>query len=444
MKKSALPKPSVCFYFQVHQPYRLSETSFFNDDPNFDYFKGPSKSTNQFVFEKVAKKCYIPATKLILELLKTHPEFRVAYSISGVFIDQCEEFGEIGKQVLSLFQKIAKTGQAEFLGETYFHSLSFLYAKEEWADQIALHAKKIKTLFGKTPKIFRNTELIYNNEIAEFIRQMGFHGILAEGWDPLLEGREPNYVYWPHKMEIHPEDARIAKKYAIEKVKKQIPVLLKNYKLSDDIAFRFGNKGWKEHPLTADKFANWVEATPADTVNLFMDYETLGEHQWEDTGIFEFLKHLPSKLLEKGILFRTPSETLAAFEPKEEYNVPYYLSWADTDRNLSAWLENDIQKSALGELSDFEKKIFSYKQEKNSELQKILRDFRKLQTSDHLYYMSTKYFNDGDVHKYFSPYSSDHSPYEAYIHFMNVMRQLRQRLEMYLTSKIKLMKSKKF
>lgn len=423
---------NICFYFQVHQPYRLSETSFFDEDESGHLFHGPQNATNRDIFEKVARKCYLPATRMLLELLEKYPEFRVSFSLSGVFLDQCEEYGAIGKEVLFLFKEIAKTGQAEILCETYFHSLAFLFSKEEYGAQIQLQAKKIEKLFGQKPKVFRNTELIYNNDLAEFIRQMGFESMLAEGWDQYLGGRSPNHLYQSHSVEIHKEDSRIAKKHKIGRAKKQFPVLLKNYKLSDDIAFRFSNKGWEEHPLTVDKYVHWLNATEGETINLFMDYETLGEHQWEDTGIFEFLRHLPQKCLENGIGFRTPSETIKALEIQGVYDVPHYMSWADTDRDLSAWLENEIQKSALEEIAGLEGLIHPHKENTDEEMGKLLEEFRRLQTSDHFYYMCTKYFQDGDVHKYFSPYESEHSPYEAYIHFMNTLRKLHKRLNTYL------------
>ncbi len=214
-----------------------------------------------------------------------------------------------------------------------------------------------------------------------------------------------------------------------------MPVLLKNYRLSDDIAFRFSEKSWIDHPLTVEKFLHWADQTEGETINLFMDYETIGEHQWEDTGIFEFFKHLPKKCLDKNIGFRTPSETIKQLKSVDTYDVPHYLSWADTDRDLSAWLENDIQKSALQELSKLEKTLHQHKNLKNTTMQKIISDFRKLQTSDHLYYMCTKYFQDGDVHKYFSPYDSPHSPYDAYIYFMNAVRKIYDRIEEFIGEK---------
>lgn len=423
---TSFPK-SICFYFQVHQPYRLSDCSFFHTHGQINHFEGPEKFRNKDVFEKVARKCYLPATELFLELLKKYPEFRVSFSLSGVFLEQCQEYPELGKKVLKLFQKIAKTGRAEFLAETYFHSLSFLYSKQEYAEQIHMHSRKIEELFGVTPKVFRNTELIYNNELAEFIRQMGYQGMIAEGWDHYLDGETPNVLHAAKPVFLNEDDFAIAKSYKIQgEIQNPLPLLLKNYKLSDDLAFRFGNKGWEEYPLDAPKFAAWLDAEPGETINLFMDYETIGEHQWEDTGIFEIFRHLPEHMLKRNIGFHTPSEAIERLTHSKHYDVHHYLSWADSERDLSAWLENDIQKSALDELTKMEQLFHPHKSSDKKELQALLHDFRKMQTSDHLYYMCTKYWSDGDVHKYFSAYDS---PYEAYINFMNTLRLLKKQLE---------------
>ncbi|MBI5414184.1 polysaccharide deacetylase family protein [Candidatus Peregrinibacteria bacterium] len=439
MKNS--PNKRVCLYFQVHQPYRLAECSFFKKRGEVDHFAGPEKYRNRDIFEKVARKCYIPATKLFLELVKKYPEFRVSYSISGVFLEQCEEYQELGKEILDLFRKLAETGQVEFFAETYFHSLSFLYSKEEFAEQIKLHMKKIKQLFGYTPKVFRNTEFIYNNEIGEFIRQMGFKGMLVEGWDHFLRGQNPHEILGAYPVPIHPEDTKIAQTFSLsKKSEKVLPLLLKNYKLSDDLAFRFSDRNWSEYPLNAPKFATWIDQIYGETINLFMDYETIGEHQWEDTGIFEIFRHLPEELLKRNIGFHTPSEAIKHLPIRGTYDVPHYLSWADTERNLSAWLENDIQKSALEALSECEKLFHPHKKSRKKEVQKLLHDFRKMQTSDHLYYMSTKYWNDGDVHKYFSAFES---PYEAYIHFMNTLRMMKEQfVEITLSAKRKVQNTK--
>lgn len=416
---------NICFYFQVHQPYRLREVSFFEDDPQ-DMFAGPPDYLNVDIFNKVADKCYLPATKLFLHLAETDPDFRVSYSLSGVFLEQCEQYPEKGKEVLDLFKRLYDTGRCEFLAETYSHSLTYLYSKQEFAEQIKMQMAKLKQLFGAVPTVFRNTELIYRNDVGEFIRQMGFKGMVCEGWDQYLHGSSPHFVRRAHPAELHPEDAKIAKKYAVSKKPvNELPLLLKSYRLADDVAFRFGNKQWNEWPMTTGKYAQWLGIAEGETINLFMDYETIGEHQWEDTGIFQFFEHLPKELKHHNIGFRTPSETITHAELHGVYDVPHFLSWADTERDLSAWLENDLQHDALEELSRVEGMLHEYKASTDPYVLHLLDTFRKLSTSDHLYYMCTKYWSDGDVHKYFSPYGS---PYEAYICFMNAMRVLQQRV----------------
>ncbi len=425
--KNQRQNKTVCFYFQVHQPYRLSKCNVFEIGEKENYFYGPNRFENQAVFEKVAKKCYLPTNALILEMLENNPEFRVSYSFSGIFLDQCANFGEIGKEVLDSFKKIVATGRAEILAETYYHSLSWLFSKKEFAEQIRKHQQAIYRIFRKKPTVFRNTELIYNNEIAEFIREMGFKGILAEGWDHYLQWRSPNFLYNPEKVALHPEDLKIAKHYGLkQRTYKDIALLLKNYKLSDDIAFRFSNRTWSEWPLTADKYAAWVDSCEGNTMNLFMDYETFGEHQWEDTGIFEFMRHLPKELAKRKIGFMTPSETIKAYAPVGRVDIPYLMSWADMERDLSAWCSNEMQNSALKRIFDLEsnliKAIADMPKKKQEE---ILDTWRKLQTSDHFYYMCTKYWSDGDVHAYFSPYES---PYDAYITYMNTLSDFEHKL----------------
>lgn len=417
------PNKTICFYFEVHQPYRLSKCNAFEIGQKQDYFEGPTDYQNKKVFEKVANKCYLPTNKLMLELLKKHPEFRVSYSLSGVFLEQCLEYGEIGKQVLDSFKKIFKTGQAEVLSETYYHSLAWLFSKDEFAQQIEKHSKLIYKLFRKKPTIFRNTELIYNNEIAEFVREMGYKGILAEGWDYYLDWRSPNFLYQPYKVALHAEDRKIAQKHRIRKtLPKNFNLLLKNYKLSDDIAFRFSDRGWSEWPLDVGKYTSWLDAMDGNTINLFMDYETFGEHQWEDTGIFEFIRHLPGEALKKNIGFKTPSETIKAYKSVGEVDVPHLMSWADMERDLSAWCSNQLQESALKRIFDIEHEIKANLEKIDDEL---IHDWRKMQTSDHFYYMCTKYWNDGDVHAYFSPYES---PYDAFITYMNTLTDFEQKL----------------
>jgi len=386
---------SVCFYFQVHQPNRLRRYSIFDTESNyFDDYK------NAQICRKVAHKCYLPANRLILNLIREFEgRFKVAYSITGVVLDQMEEYAP---EVLSTFHALAETGCVEFLSETYHHSLSFLYSREEFAEQIQMHRHRIGELFGQEPTVFRNTELIYNNDLAHFISEMGFKGIICEGADHILGYRSPNYVYTPHQCS-------------------GLKLLLKNYRLSDDIAFRFSNRDWPEWPLTAPKFSQWISDVNGNgyTVNLFMDYETLGEHQWEDTGIFDFLAHLPGEVLKHPDNdFKTPSEVIRDYQPVGEIDVPHMISWADIERDLSAWLGNAMQSNALHEIYQLEQQV------KQSQDPQIIRDWRLLLTSDHFYYMCTKWFADGDVHKYFNPYDS---PYDSYINFMNVLDNLRSR-----------------
>ncbi len=424
-------KKSICFYFQIHQPFRIDKMSFFDSETR-DCFEGPENFKNKAIFEKVAGKCYIPMLDLLDKMMTRHPEFKIAFSISGVFLDQCENFEKTGSLILKKLQKLAATGRVEFLTETYFHSLSFLHSKLEFTEQCLAHHHKIKELFGQKPKIFRNTELIYSDELAEFVRNLGFRGILAEGWDDALNGENPNFVRVAKKTKLSPDDLEITKEVSPrnlldyrKKLPENIKVLTKNYKLSDDIAFRFGNKDWAEHPLFAEKFAEWVDQTEGETINLFMDFETFGEHQWEDTGIFDFFEKLPEVLADKNIGFRTPTEAIEELTPVGEFSSEKYLSWADENRDISAWLENDLQKSAFAEISEIEATLHPYRDSKKTEIREIWYDFRRLQTSDHLYYMSTKYFADGDVHTYFSPFES---PYEAFIYFMNALEALKKRI----------------
>lgn len=391
--------PAICFYFQVHQPFRLRNYDCFQIGQAHDY---EDEAKNREILDRVAQKCYLPANEALLKLIEQHQgKFKIAYSISGVAMEQFEKYRP---DVLHSFQQLSKTGCVEFLSETFYHSLSYLYSKNEFERQVRLHAEKIKTHFGQSPQIFRNTELIYNNELAQYIAGLGFKGILCEGLDPILGYRSPNFLYHP------PGNDRIK-------------CLLKNYRLSDDIAFRFSNQGWSEWPLTAPKFAGWIHSVAGngETVNLFMDYETFGEHQWPETGIFEFLKHLPSALLKHPeFTFQTPSEIVNTLEAKGEYDVPALSSWADLERDLSAWLGNSLQHDAMERIFRMESAV------KMTNDPILLDTWAKLTTSDHFYYMSTKYWNDGDVHKYFSHY---HTPYDAYINYMNVLTDLEHVLE---------------
>ena len=394
---------SVCFYFQVHQPCRLRNYTVF--DTGSDYF---DDAKNAQICRKVAQKCYLPANKVMLELIKKYDgRFRISYSITGCLLEQLELYAP---DVLLSFQELAKTGCVEFLGETYYHSLSFLYSQKEFVEQIKTHRETIQRLFQQTPRVFRNTELIYNNQLAELIESIGFDAILAEGADHILGHRSSNFVYSPTNC-------------------KKLKLLLKNYRLSDDIAFRFSNRSWSEWPLNARKFADWINTVNGCgfTTNLFMDYETFGEHQWEDTGIFNFLKNLPAEIFKHpDNNFKTPSEVAALYDAVDEVDVPDSISWADVERDLSAWLGNSMQHNAITELYKLEETV------KQSEDKDLISDWRKLQTSDHFYYMCTKWFSDGDVHKYFNPYDS---PYDSYINFMNVLDNLSCRCKEIVTQK---------
>ncbi|MBU2634559.1 MAG: glycoside hydrolase family 57 protein [Nanoarchaeota archaeon] len=393
---------STCFYFQVHQPYRLKKFSIFEIGQNVNYFESTNltKYNNQELIKKVSNKCYLPTNKLMLNLLQEYPELKLSYSFSGTVLDQFEEYYP---EALLSFQELTDTKRVEILSETYYHSLAFIYSKKEFAEQIILHKNKIKRLFNQTPQVFRNTELIYNNELAKTIEDLGYKGILAEGADHILDWRSPNFVYKPTTTE-------------------NIKLLLKNYKLSDDIAFRFSERSWKEWPLTSEKYAKWINAINGNgnVVNLFMDYETFGEHQWESTGIFDFLKHLPKEILKHPDNdFKTPSEVIKSYKPAAELDIHNLISWADIERDLSAWTGNQMQKTALNEVYKIESQILKTKNKD------IIDQWRRLQTSDHFYYMCTKWFADGDVHKYFNPYES---PYEAFITFINVLNDLKLKI----------------
>lgn len=425
MKSNPRPtKKAVCFYFQVHQPKRLSNLSYFDINAEKDIYS----KDNQEILKKVADKCYYPTNKLILSLIKKYPEFKCSYSLSGTFIDQAEEYDP---RLIHSFQNLAKTKNVEILSETYYHSLSFIYSKEEFIEQVLKHRAKIWELFKQKPQVFRNTELIYNNKIAEFARQLGFIGILAEGWDKYLHWRSPNFLYTApeEKLPYTYKDLLIKKRFN-NKIVPKIGLLLKNYKLSDDIAFRFGNMGWAGYPLTAEKFADWVSLLNGETINLFMDYETFGEHQWEDTGIFKFLRKLPEELLNRGITFKTPSETINTLDIKDKVSMPNLVSWADLERDLSAWTQNRMQQESLKKVYELKRyiKLITKKAKNKEKLNNILDTWRTLQTSDHFYYMSTKYWADGDVHAYFSHYES---PYDAYINYMNVLNNFKNKLLIY-------------
>ena len=391
--------PSICLYMHVHQPRRLKNFSVFDIGKGENYF---ADEENKGYLDRIARKSYIPVNNILKELIQaTDGDFKLSLSISGSVLDQLEEFSP---EALKSFQELVATGKVDLLAETYYHSLSFLYSKEEFKEQVRLHKNKIRRLFGVTPKIFRNTELMFNNEIAKTAEEMGYKGVLAEGADHILDWRSPDFVY----------KAKTAKK---------IGVLLRNYRLSDDIAFRFSNKEWKEWPLTTEKFAQWVNQVNGngEIINLFMDYETFGEHQWEETGILDFLKTFPHEILKNADNnFVTTTEAVKKHKPVGELDVHSPISWADIERDLSAWMGNKMQERSLEYAYSLKDEVL------NSKDKELIEDWRKLQTSDHFYYMCTKWFTDGDVHKYFNPYET---PYEAFITYMNIFNDLKLRLE---------------
>ena len=394
-----MPK-SIQFYLHVHQPWRIREYSAFDTGANHNYWHigGKFGADNAKILRKVAEKSYLPMNQALLQMLRDHPEFKFSLSITGTAIEQMEAFAP---EALDSFRELVRTGRVEILGETYYHSLAFFYSRAEFDRQVALHAAKIREVFGVTPTSFRNTELAYNDDLGTWADKHGYAAVLAEGWDKVLGWRSPNFMYRPR---------------GAAKTK----LLLKNYKLSDDIAFRFSNRGWNEWPLTMDKYAAWLDAADAPLVNLFMDYETFGENQWADTGIFEFIKALPAAWLARPEhTFMTVTEAARNFDAVDEVSMPHVVTWADSERDLSAWLGNRMQQESQSYLYALEPQVLE------TDDADLIRDWRWLTASDLPYFMSTKYWNDGDVHAYFSPYNS---PYDAFLYFMNVIRDVRYRV----------------
>ena len=383
---------AICFYFQVHQPYRLRHYTFFDIGANSWY---EDENANCGILLKVARKCYLPMNALLLKLIRRHEgQFKVSFSISGTALDQFETYAP---EVIQSYRELVATGCVELLSETYNHSLAFLYSPDEFREQVRLHDDRIEELFGVRPTSFRNTELIYNNALARTVEEMGYKAILAEGADHVLGWRSPNFVYRPSGCD-------------------SLRLLLKNYRLSDDIAFRFSNHEWPEFPLTAEKFASWAQASGAagDIINLFMDYETFGEHQTADTGIFEFMRALPKAILARknGLEFATVTEAAKKHQPVAVLHCPHVMSWADEERDVTAWLGNELQNEAFSKLYAQKEKVAALK---NPDFDYV---WSFMQTSDHFYYMATKWLSDGDVHSYFNPYDS---AYDAFINYMNVL-----------------------
>ena len=394
---------TVCLYFQVHQPWRLKVYRFFNIGKDHNYL---DDFTNRAIMQKVARQCYLPMNALLLKLIKENKgAFKCSFSITGSAVEQ---FRAYAPEVLDSFRALAETGCVEFLAETYSHSLASLSSKEDFVEQVKLHTKMIKEEFGKKPVAFRNTELIYSDQIGEMVAGLGFKTILAEGAKHVMGWKSPNYIY-------------------TNAIDNSLRVLLRNYKLSDDIAFRFSNQGWDQYPLTADKFAQWVAEDNGDVVNLFMDYETFGEHQKATTGIFDFVKALPKAILKQGdTCFATVSEAAKSSQPVGVLHCPHVMSWADEERDVTAWLGNELQNEAFSKLYALKDKVKSLK----------IADFEYvwnfMQTSDHFYYMATKWLSDGDVHSYFNPYGSS---YEAFINYMNVLSDFEIEVEKALAAK---------
>lgn len=381
---------TICFYFQIHQPFRLKRYRFFNIGRDHYYYDDFS---NENIMQRIATESFIPANKMLLDLINQHKgRFKIAFSISGIALEQMEIYAP---EAIDGFRQLANTGQVEFLAETYAHSIASMIDPIEFKNQVKQHADKIEMLFGQKPTTFRNTELIYSDEIGEAVYEMGYKKMITDGAKHVLGWKSANFVY---KSALQPK----------------LKLLLKNSKFSDDIMFRFSNYNWDEYPLTADKMIQWMSQLPKEeqVVNLFLNYETFGSMQPSHTGIFEFMKALPQYAFKQDISFATPSEVMESNEPIGSLKVPYPISWADEERDLSAWLGNTLQKEAFKTLYDIGERL------RMCNDRRLKQDWLYLQTSDHFYYMSTKHFSDGSVHAQFSPYPS---PYDAFNNYMNVL-----------------------
>ncbi|MDI6806577.1 MAG: glycoside hydrolase family 57 protein [Candidatus Aenigmarchaeota archaeon] len=401
---------SITFTFKVHQPIRLKKLNV-NEINGFDYF---DTQLNKFYLDKIAKKCYFPTNLILLNHLEQFKhekkKFKVSFSISGVFLEACEKFD---KDLLDSFRQLVDTGEVELLAEPYYHSLASLFErKDEFIEQIRLHYQMMKDLFNFKPRVFMNTEMIYNNLIAKTLEEIGFKAVFTEGIERILNGKSPNYIYIRRKC--FQDDLEH---------KERIRVLLRNYRLSDDIGYRFSARWWNEWPLTADKYAAWLSATPGDCINIALDYETFGEHHWEDSGIFWFLRALPYEIFKHlNLEILTPSEVVKKFKPKEEIDVFEFstVSWADMERDVSAWLHNPIQQACFGEIKAIENKV------KSTNNQSLIKIWRLLQQSDHLYYLCTKSMNDGDVHRYFA---NNLHPQDGFLNFIKIINDFKLKLD---------------
>lgn len=391
---------SICFYFQVHQPFRYRRYRFFDIGNDHYYYDDYS---NEAILRRVSDRCYLPANTLMLDLITRYKgKFKIAYSISGVALEQ---FAMYAPEVLDSFKALAKTGAVEFLAETYSHALISLRDRGLFEQQVQMHGRLIEKYFGVKPTVFRNTELIYSDEIGDWVSEMGYNGMLTEGARHILGWKSPNFLY-------------------VNALNPRLKVLMRNYRLSDDLAFRFPNTNWNEYPLTPEKFVGWLKSLEKDDFcNLFMDYEAFGEHQPAETGIFRFMEELPEEVFRQSkITFRTPSEIIKKFQPVSVISVPHPISWADEERDLSAWLGNELQDEAYTKLYELAWYMTGIHD------QELLKDWNYLQSSDHFYYMCTKFFSDGEVHRRYNPFES---PYEAFINYMNVLNDFKIRVIQY-------------
>ena len=385
-------KKSICLYFQVHQPTRLRLYRFFDIGKDSHYY---DDFANRTILKRIAQKCYRPMNELLLEAIKeSKGAFKVAFSITGSALEQ---FDRYAPEVIDSFRRLAETGSVEFLCETYYHSLASLISPAEFKHQVEKHQAAIEQYFGVKPVSFRNTELIYSDAIGDAVYELGFKTMLTEGARHIMGWRSPNYIY-------------------TDDIQPKLKLLLRNYQLSDDIAFRFSDRGWENWPLTTEKYVDWLKnavSDGGDIINLFMDYETFGEHQNAQSGIFDFMKALPKAVIADGTFeFVTPARAARKHKAVDSLSVPESISWADEERDVTAWLGNELQNDAFSKLYGLTEKLSIL----NDPV--LWSDFGHLQESDHLYYMCTKFFSDGEVHKYFNPYDT---PYEAFINYMNVL-----------------------
>lgn len=395
--------PQLCIYLQLHQPYRLGEFDFLHLGSSKSYFEH-SQDHNRNIFTKVAAKSYLPMLSLLLHLVTVNTNFKFALSCSGVFLDQAKQFSP---QVMELLRQLAKFEQVEFLAETYYHSLAGLFSEQEFERQVLAHTQLLQAEFNRKPSTFRNTELVYSNHLSWLVKKMGFNGMLTEAVPRYLGDRAKTQLFRSY-------------------TDFPLPLLLKHAELSDDVAFRFSDRNWHHFPLHSNKYIEWLKSYQTEEIiNLFMDFETFGEHQWEDTGIFQFFESVVHQVCaDQWSSFVTPGELFDQLSPKDVPNLPIYdvpdpISWADVDRDLTAWLENDLQQDTITQLYALEKEVLA------SNNPMLIEDWRKLQTSDHFYYMCTKWSADGDVHAYFSPFES---PLEAYRQYSIVLADLKQRM----------------